>query len=168
MWWDDRGGCCCSDPACSLPCFCRASGEALLVSSSTDLESGAAGLLRLHYVLLPCEPSAGRPAALCAKRVASAEELLSPLLPAGGACTAELPPAVTAAVTAQLAELPLAEQLDPLALSSRSSEVVEVGAARRSKKWRRRWPAAGPVHSQSSNEMMSNEVLPCCSLSALR
>lgn len=113
---------------------CRTAGEALLASSSTDLESGAAGLLRLHYLLLPCEPGAGRPTALCAKRLASAEELLAPLMPAGEASTAELPPAVAATVSAQLAAVPLAEKLDPLALSSRCSEVAEVGAARQSVK----------------------------------
>ncbi|KAL4442076.1 hypothetical protein ABPG77_011337 [Micractinium sp. CCAP 211/92] len=104
----------------------RTAGEGLLASSSTDLESGAAGLLRLHYLLLPCERGAGRPTTLCAKRLASAEELLAPLLPAGEAGTAELPPAVAAAVSAQLAAVPLAEKLDPLALSSRCSEVVEM------------------------------------------
>ena len=40
---------------------CRSSGEALLCQSTTDLESGAVGLLRLHYLVLPCEGGAGRP-----------------------------------------------------------------------------------------------------------
>ncbi|KAL4427862.1 hypothetical protein ABPG75_001951 [Micractinium tetrahymenae] len=125
----------------------RASGEALLASSSTDLESGAAGLLRLHYLLLPCQPSSGRPAALCAKRVASAEELLAPLLHAGEpaqAGVAELPPAVAAAVAGQLAAVPLAERLDPLALSSRCSEVVEM-LVRESQPMPKLQPPAPPV-----------------------
>lgn len=100
--------------------------------STTDLECGAAGLLRLHYLLLPVEASAGRPPALCAKRVACAEELLTPLVapPSGegvaAGAGAPMAPAVAEAVARQLAAVPLSEQLDPLALSSRSGEVVEV------------------------------------------
>lgn len=110
------------------PASCRDAGEALLAACSTDLESGAAGLFRLHYLLLPCEPGAGQPAALCAKRVACAEELLAPMLPAGAdasAAVVPLPPAVASAVTAQLARVPL-EQLEPLRLSNRCCETVEV------------------------------------------
>lgn len=70
---------------------------------------------------------------LCARRVACAEELLAPLMPAGAEAAdgseggaAALPPAVAAAVAGQLAAVPLAEALDPLALSSRCVEIVEV------------------------------------------
>ncbi|PSC68125.1 hypothetical protein C2E20_8288 [Micractinium conductrix] len=122
-------------PAALLAVVCeslRSSGEALLCQSTTDLESGAVGLLRLHYLVLPCEGGAGRPPSLCARRVACAEELLAPLMPAGAEAAdgseggaAALPPAVAAAVAGQLAAVPLAEALDPLALSSRCVEIVE-------------------------------------------
>lgn len=105
----------------------REAGEALLAACSTDLESGAAGLFRLHYLLLPCEAGA----TLCAKRVACAEELLAPMLPGGAvasAAAAPLPPAVTSAVAEQLARVPL-EQLEPLRLSNRCNETVEVCSA---------------------------------------
>jgi hypothetical protein len=116
---------------------CSAAGEALLAFSTTDLECGRTGLFRLHYLLLPCgggEAGAGggRPAALVAKRLASADELAAPLLaPAaspGGAGAAAAPPsaAVAEAVAGQLARVPLSEQLDPLALSSRCGEMIEV------------------------------------------
>lgn len=69
---------------------------------------------------------------LCAKRVASAEELLAPLLepqPAAAAAPVpSLPPAVAEAVAAQLGRVPLEARLDPLALSSRCGEIVEVSA----------------------------------------
>ena len=105
-----------------------AAGEALLATCTTDLESGAAGLFRLHYLLLPCA-AAGQPPALCAKRVACAEELVPPLLaagPGGAAEAAPLPPAVAEAVAGQLGRVPLEARLDPLALSSRCSDTVEV------------------------------------------
>ena len=105
-----------------------ANGEALLATCTTDLESGAAGLFRLHYLLLPCG-AAGQPPALCAKRVACAEELVPPLLaaaPETPAGTAPLPPAVAEAVAGQLGKVPLEGRLDPLALSSRCRDTVEV------------------------------------------
>jgi hypothetical protein len=127
----------------SLPvCVCSAAGEALLAFSTTDLECGRTGLFRLHYLLLPCgggDAGAGagaggcRPAALVAKRLASADELAAPLLapaapPAGkAAAAAPLSAAVAEVVAGQLARVPLSEQLDPLALSSRCGEMIEVG-----------------------------------------
>lgn len=112
-----------------LPTPASAAGEALLATCTTDLESGAAGLFRLHYLLLPCEPYASRPPALCAKRLACAEELLAPLLGAQVVSLAEAappPPAVAEAVAAQLARVPLQARLDPLALSSRCGDTIEV------------------------------------------
>ena len=125
-------------PACApslarLPTPARsAGGEALLASSTTDLESGAAGLFRLHYLLLPCAPAPGAPPALLAKRVASAEELLAPPLlgaaaaAAGGEAVAAPAPAVAEAVAAAVGRVPLEPRLDPLALSGRCVETVEV------------------------------------------
>jgi hypothetical protein len=116
-------------PCPPLHCARSSGQEALLACSSTDLESGTAGLFRLHYLLLPCPASCDQPAALLAKRVASAEELLAPVLQASNGMAlqgaAALSPAVAEAVASQLALVPL-EQLDPLALSSRSNETVEV------------------------------------------
>lgn len=112
-------------PTCNS---CSASGEALLATCTTNLESGAAGLFRLHYMLLPCGAS-GQPPALCAKRVACAEELVLPLLAASPevpASTTPLPAAVAEAVAGQLGRVPLEARLDPLSLSSRCSDTVEV------------------------------------------
>lgn len=117
------------------PPLCSAAGEALLASSTTDLETGAAGLFRLHYLLLPCtdgesSSDGGAAPALCAKRVASADELVPPLLAAEAAAPAALlPPALAEAVAGQLGAVPLEARLDPLALSSRCRDTIEVGAA---------------------------------------
>lgn len=111
---------------------CSTSGEALLATCTTDLESGAAGLFRLHYLLLPCG-AAGQPPSLCAKRVACAEELVPPLLaaaPEAPVGTAPLPPAVAEAVVGQLGRVPLEARLDPLSLSSRCCDTVEVSGTR--------------------------------------
>lgn len=111
---------------------CSTSGEALLATCTIDLESGAAGLFRLHYLLLPCG-AAGQPPSLCAKRVACAEELVPPLLaaaPEAPVGIAPLPPAVAEAVAGQLGRVPLEARLDSLSLSSRCCDTVEVSVTK--------------------------------------
>jgi hypothetical protein len=104
-----------------------------MVESTFDLHSGASGLFRFHYMLVPAQNSSGP--AFCAVRMASIEELAphsAPMLRNGGIGKQAAPPAaVVAAVESLLGKVP-EEPNKVCPHSSRVHETIEmlIGEAR--------------------------------------
>eukprot|EP00887_Chlorella_sp_A99_P002346 scaffold10.g2346.t1 len=102
----------------------REAGEVLVASSTTDLDSGAPGLFRRHYLLQPCATGPAQPPMLWASKLASAEEVVRHGALWGSADEAEVPAAVRQSVLGQLAKVLVAEALAPEQLTSRCHETL--------------------------------------------
>ena len=86
---------------------CRDGNEALIATSTANLDTARQGLFKQHYLLLPCEGEAGRQPALWVAKLAGAEEVIPPGLPTTGQAEEEVPGAIRQAVCGQLGKVPM-------------------------------------------------------------